>query len=630
MPNASFAERLRQPAPILADGAMGTLLHSRGMSLEIVFDQLNLTAPDTVRDIHRDYLQAGAELIETNTFGANRYKLAEAGLEDQVDAINRAGARLAREAVAASGRAAYVAGSVGPLGVGLQPYGRVRLEDAADAFREQLAALVQGGVDLIILETFTDLSELRLALDTAHQAAPGLPVLCEMTFGTDDRTLTGEMPGRVARELTGAGADVIGVNCSGGPQQITRVLEAMRAAAPDARLSAMPNAGYPQSVGGRTMYPATSSYIADYAITFRELGAAVIGGCCGTTPEHIAAMRAALDDPARTGVRISLSLDDDDSAEAAPGDAHPSELARRMAAGEFVISVEMTPPRGHNFERLLASARMLVDAGATVLNIADSPAARMRVSPWAACHSIERGVGVETILHFPTRGRNMLRIQSDLLGAHALGLRNIFICMGDPTRIGDYPDAMDNYDIVPSGLIRLTKQRLNAGVDQAGNSIGQPTSFTVGCALNLCADDLDKEIDVLRKKLDSGADFALAQPVFEPQRALRFFERAAVLLEGARLLPILIGVMPLYSLRHAQFLNNEVPGISIPPEIFARIEAAGEDAAQEGVVIARELLAALRPVAQGAYIIPSFGRYELAAQVVQAARGAAAQGARPA
>jgi homocysteine S-methyltransferase len=447
-----------------------------------------------------------------------------------------------------------------------------------------------------------------------------------MTFGADDRTLLGYLPGRVARELHHAGADVIGVNCSGGPAQIARVLVAMRDGAPDAIFSAMPNAGYPQSIGGRTMYPATVEYFADYALAFRELGASVIGGCCGTTPKHIAAMRTALDRPqAEYPHPHPLPIAIGRGVESIQGDAHesvmaqrPSELAHRLATGQFIISVEINPPRGHHFDRLLESARLLVDAGANVLNIADSPTAKMRVSAWAVCHTVEARLGVETILHFPTRGRNMLRIQGDLLGAHALGLRNLFVCMGDPTRIGDYPDAMDNFDIVPSGLIKLTKQKLNSGMDQAGNSIGQPTSFTVGCALNMGADDVDKEIETLRKKIENGSDFALVQPVFDAHIAERFLRRYAEIEAKPLALPLLMGIMPLYSLKHALFLHNEVPGISIPEPIFKRLSDAGDDAAQTGVTIAQELLHDLRDMAQGAYIIPQFGKYELAAQVVEA------------
>ena len=613
-----FLERLRENRPLLADGAIGTLLHARGVPMDDCFERLNLTRPELLAEIHRAYIGAGAELIETNTFGANRYKLAEFGLDEQLEAVNRAGVELARAAAAESGRTVFVAASVGPLGVGMQPYGRLKHEDARAIFAEQIGVLASAGADAILFETFTDLTEMLLALEAARAAAPGLPVICEMTFGRDDRTpLSAHLPGAVAHHLREAGAEVIGVNCSGGPAQISRILQLMKQAAPDALLAAMPNAGFPQTVGGRTMYSATVEYFAEYALTFKALGARIIGGCCGTTPEHIAAMRAALDDAARPLPPITVVQPrSDDNPNDAPD--QPTELAYRLMNGKFVISVEVKPPRSHNLERLAQSAQLLVDAGADVLNIPDSPTAQMRVSPWAVCNLLQNRLGVETILHFPTRGRNMLRIQGDLLGAHALGLRNIFVVMGDPTRIGDYPDAMDNYDIVPSGLIDLIKHRMNTGVDQAGNSLGQPTSFTVGCALNMGADKPDKEIDVLRKKIEAGADFALSQAVFEPHIAENFLRRYEQLEGHALNLPVLMGVMPLYSLKHARFLDNEIPGINIPPAIMKRIEDAGEDAAAEGVRIAQELLRDMKDFVSGAYILPAFGRYELAAQVIDA------------
>lgn len=627
MTTISFRDRLDQPAPILMDGAMGTQLHMHGLPIDAAFDVLNLTQPELVSQIHRAYIEAGAELIETNTFGANRCKLAEVGREDQVEAINRAGAALARAAAAASDRPVYVGGSIGPLGIGIAPYGRLKAEDARMAYAEQVAALAAGGVDVLIFETFNDLAELKLAIEAAREVAPSLPVISQMSFGPDDRTLLGHLPGRIAHELYNAGADVIGANCSSGPAQISRIVAAMRAAAPEARLAAVPNAGFPENLGGRTMYPATVDYFADYALAFRSIGAVVIGGCCGTTPRHIAAMRAALDDPTRAHngatifsgglVRVNHAEPESEDAGRAPKE-RPTELAYKLANGAFVVSVEMAPPRSHNLDRLLDHARLLRDAGADVLNIADSPTARMRISPWAVCHLLQTRLGIETVLHFPTRGRNMLRIQGDLLGAHALGLRNIFVVMGDPTRIGDYPDAMDNYDIVPSGLIRLTKQRMNAGVDQAGNPIGGATSFTVGCALNMGAVDMDKEIEVLGKKIEAGADFALGQPVFEPQIAEAFLRRYEAIMGEPLRLPVLMGVMPLYSLKHALFLHHEVPGISIPDAILKRIEDAGDDAPNEGVRVAQELLRAMRGMVRGAYIIPAYGRYELAAQVIDA------------
>jgi homocysteine S-methyltransferase len=609
-----FLDRLAQEEPLLADGAMGTVLHERGVPIDAAFDELNLNRPDLILEVHRAYVQAGAELIETNTFGANRFKLAEHGLENRVGDINREGAKLAQLAAMYARHKVFVAGSVGPLGIGIHPYGRLKSEDARAAFAEQIAALAEGGVDLIILETFSDVHEVVEALNAAREVAPELPIVTQMTFTADDRTLMGYLPGRVARELSDAGADVIGVNCSGGPAQIARVLMAMEGTTPQGRFSAMPNAGLPEAVGGRMMYPATTSYFADYALTFKAMGASIIGGCCGTTPEHIAAMRAALDDPSRPIPHIPVFETSDDEEETFTP-TH-SELADKLKRGKFVVSVEMAPPRSHSLTRMIQSAEMLREAGADVINVPDSPTARMRMSPWAACNVMQSQYGIETILHFPTRGRNLLRVQGDLLGAHALGLRNLFICMGDPTKIGDYPEAMDHFDIAPSALIKLVKQRLNAGIDQAGNPIGNPTVYTVGCALNMGAQEIDKEIDLLVKKMEGGADFALSQPVFVPAQAERFLKRYEEVRREPLQLPILMGVMPLYSLRHAEFLDNEIPGINIPPDIMKRIEDAGDDAAQVGVRVAQELVRDMRDFVQGAYIIPAFGKFELAARVI--------------
>ena len=615
-----FLDRIRQSQPLLGDGAMGTLLHQHGTEIGACFDALNLTHPQQVAAVHRAYIEAGADVIETNTFGANRYKLAKHGLETRVGEINWAAAQLARKVIAASFREdVYLAGSVGPLGVRLKPFGRIKAEDARAAFHEQIAGLAQGGVDLIILETFSDRMELLEALAAAQEAAPKLPVVAQMTFGGDDRTLLGDLPAQVARDLVKAGADVIGVNCGGGPEQLSRILGLMRQAVPEAIISAMPNAGYPQSIGGRVMYPATTDYFADYALTFKALGAKLIGGCCGTTPEHIAAMRGALDNPALPLPEIQVLDPVGDESALVP--ERPTELARKLAAGRFVVTVEMHPPRSFVPAKLLAAARLLQEAGADVLDVADSPTARMRMSPWAVCHFLQTQLHIETILHFPTRGRNLLRVQGDLLAAHALGLRNLFVVMGDPTRIGDYPEAMDNYDVAPSSLIGVVKHKMNSGVDQAGNSIGQPTSFTVGCALNMFADDLDKEINTLLKKLENGADFALGQAVFDVRGIEKFHARYRQITGADFNLPVLMGLMPLYSLKHAQFLHNEIPGITIPDPIMKRIEDAGETAPEAGVQIAQELLRDMRGLVAGAYIIPAFGHYELAAEVIDTVAG---------
>ncbi len=603
------------PLPVLRDGAMGTLLHSRGVGFESCFDALNLTNPALVGEIHRAYIEAGAQIIQTNTYGANHYKLAAHGLESRVAEINRAGVDLARRVIYASFKEVLIAGDVGPLGVRLAPFGRVQPEEARVAFVEQIAALAQAGVDVISLETFTDLYEIREAIAAARQVCAA-PIIASMTFTRDDRTLLGDGPEKVAQRLVEMGADVIGVNCSGGPAQLQRILQRMKLAAPQARLMAAPNAGWPEQVAGRIMYPATADYFGEYALTFRQIGAALIGGCCGTTPAHIAAMRRALDaPPGPEATLVAPRLLELEPAE--NGVAGPTRLAEKLAAGKFVVAVEMDPPHTISSHKLLAGASLLADVGVDVINVADSPMARMRMSPWAVCHLVQREVGLETVLHFPTRGRNLLRVQGDLLAAHTLGIRNVFVVMGDPTAIGDYPEAMDNYDLAPTGLIQLIKEKLNAGRDHAGSDIGQPTSFFVGGALNLDPPDPDRELKLLRRKLRNGVDFLLTQPVFQPDRAQAFLERYAATY-GPLSAPVLVGILPLNNARHARFLHNEVPGIVICPDVFERLERAG-DAAREGVRIAAELIAQVRPWAAGIYIMPAFSRYDLAAEVVEAA-----------
>ncbi|GAB4422648.1 MAG: bifunctional homocysteine S-methyltransferase/methylenetetrahydrofolate reductase [Anaerolineae bacterium] len=616
MARIPFRERLAQERVILLDGAMGTMLHAQyRLPIDTCFDVLNITEPDAVAEIHRRYLQAGAEIVETNTFGANRYKLADCGLERDCAAVNRAGVTIARQVIADLGRDdAYVAGSVGPLGVRLAPFGRITPEDAADAFRIQLAALLEAGADLLIFETFTDLHEIALAVEVARQLDPGIPVVAQMTFTRDSRTVLGDTPAQVARALYETGADVIGVNCSSGPAHLLRIAQLMRRAVPQARLSVVPNAGWPEMAGGRVMYPATPDYFGEYALAFRQAGACIVGGCCGTTPDHIHAMRHALDDPARP-VPPALVVTDLPDAVAVEAPEEPTELSRKLAAGHFVVTVEMPPPRSFTAQKVIASAELLREAGADFINVSDSPMARMRMSPWAVCHLIQHHVGLETVLHFPTRGRNLLRIHGDLLAAHALGVRNLFVVMGDPTKIGDYPDSFDTHDIVPTALIELVKHNLNRGIDQAGNSIGQPTSFVVGCALNVNAQDLDREVRLLHKKISAGADYALTQPIFAPE-ALDRFREAYEATYGPLQLPVLAGILPLFGARHAAFLHNEVPGIEIPERIRQRIADAGDQAPAEGVRIAQELLASLTGRAQGVYLMPAFGRYDLVAGVI--------------
>jgi methionine synthase / methylenetetrahydrofolate reductase(NADPH) len=614
-----FRLLLEAGSPILGDGAMGTVLNARGIGFEQCFDELNLTNPALVAGIHRSYIEAGSQVIQTNTFGANRYKLAAHGLAHQVIEINRAGVELAHRSVLAAFKNVLVAGDVGPLGVRLAPFGRIQPEQARQVFKEQIAALWEAGVDLLIVETMSDVHETKQAILAARDVCD-LPVVASMTFTRDDRTLLGDNPSRVAAELFDSGVDLIGINCSGGPAQILRILRQMKLAIPNARYSVMPNAGWPEQVGGRVMYPAHPEYFGEYAVAFCEAGVSLIGGCCGTTPDHIAAMRSSLDKiPHGCGDLLGESLAVIDNGDGLESPDRPTRLAEKLTQDKFIISVEVDPPKGLSVHKLLAGASLLAEAGADVINVADSPMARMRMSPWAVCGLVQRELGIETTLHFPTRGRNLLRVQGDLLAAHALSIRNVFVVMGDPTSIGDYPDAMDNYDLVPSGLIKLIKQNFNAGIDHAGTPIGQPTSFLVGSALNLIPVDIEREIKNLRRKILAGSDFCLTQPVFQPDTAQRFLERYQETY-GPLELPILVGVLPLYGSRHAAFLHNEVPGINISPTIQARLEKAGEKAPQVGIEIALELIDQFRDWASGIYLMPAFGRYEIAAQVIDGLR----------
>jgi methionine synthase I (cobalamin-dependent)/5,10-methylenetetrahydrofolate reductase len=614
-----FLEQL-DARPLLCDGAMGTMIYSKGIPFERCFDELNLSNPALVADIHRAYIDAGADVIETNTFGANRLKLSEHGLASKVVDINQAAVQLARRVVEASFKKVFIAGSIGPLGPKLAPLGRLSANEARLAFQEQVAALVEAGVDLLLFETFADLLELREAITAAREVSADIPLVAQITFTQDGRTPLGHTPQKVVEKLAGLPIDVIGINCSVGPADVLRMLQSLAQFLPDGtRLSAQPNAGWPERVGGRIMYPAPPEYFGDYALAFVEAGARLVGGCCGTTPEHITHMRAALDDPTREAPHL-LRLPGDEAKGVSDQDTvEPTRLARQLAAGEFVIGVEMSPPKGFSAERVLAGAATLQAAGADVINLADSPRSRMRMSPWAVCYLIQDQLDMETVLHFPTRGRNILRVQGDLLAAHALNVRNIFVVMGDPTTIGEYPDALNEYDLVPSGLIKLLKQGFNQGVDYGGEPLLQPTNFMVGCALNLTPTDPAREMKVLHRKIESGADFALSQPVYDVSAAKAFVARYEEEYDPLNL-HILAGVLPLYNTRHAEFLHNEVPGINIPDEIRQRMRSAGDKGTQEGLVMARELISQLRSFVHGIYLMLPFERFDLAAEVIEAAK----------
>ncbi len=609
---------------LLADGAMGTLLHSRGIAHHACLEALVLDDPDVVRRVHEDYIAAGADIIETNTFGANRFRLARHGLESNVRDINFKAARLARDAREIHGYPVFVAGAIGPTGRMLATAGDVRPGEVRAAIREQAEALLEGGVDLLILETFPDIAELREAI-LAIKSACDLPVVAQLTFQRDGRTYAGEPPDEVANIASALGADVAGVNCSLGPQSALEVLDQM-AANTAIRLSAMPNAGLPKFMDGRLVYPATPDYYAEYTKKLVLAGANIVGGCCGTTPEHTAAMREMLAGEWNTRGRAAASERTTRSSVitvAGPGSAgveaadhveRPRTLREKLAAGEFVVSVELDPPRGLNPRKAIEGAAHLQALGADCINIGDSPMARVRMSAIALAVLIEQRVGIETIIHFTSRDRNLMAIQSDLLGAHALGIRNIIALTGDPPSGGDYARATGVWDVDSIGFIRILKM-LNGGTDWAGNSIGKGTDFFVACAANPTADDVDLEIDRVKRKIEAGADVLMTQQIYSAEILRSFLERL-----GPIDIPMMIGIMPLQSHRHTEFIHNELAGVFVPEPVRERMRLAGENGVAEGIAQAGELLEACRPLVQGTYLVPSFGRYEVVGELVTLAK----------
>lgn len=610
--NGADLRALVTSGPLLADGGLGTSLIERGLvDIDGCLEVLNIERPSVVLDAHRLFVEAGARLIETNTFGANRFSLAKHGLEDRVEELNRAGVEIAKQA------GAIVAGSVGPLRVRLAPYGRVSRKRAREAYAEQIAVLSDAGADFIVIETQSDINEMDEALKAARSVCD-LAVVVLATFTRDDRTLLGSIPEEVATKLVELGADGVGVNCSEGPAQVLRIVHAMQPLVGDKPLVALPNAGGPARAGQRIVYPATPEYLADYARAFVAAGASIVGGCCGTHPEHIKAMAEALKG-APDQLHLEILPHAAQTEVVSELSTAPTPFETKLREGRFVISVEMDPPRSTSTAKLVTAAETLAEAGADAINVADSPMAKMRMSPWAPALLIQERAGIETILHFPTRGRNLLRIQGDLLAAHALGIRNLFVVLGDPARIGDYPAATDNVDVVPTGLITLVTESLNKGKDRVGASIGEPTNFLVGCAVNLAASDLDREARLLKKKIDSGAHFALSMPAYSVD-PLRRFRKAYEESNGPLELPILVGVLPLVTSRHAEFLHNELPGVSIPDEVRERMSKAGDKGSAEGRRIAVEVAGELRSEAAGIYLMAPFSRYDIAAEVVEAVK----------
>jgi methionine synthase I (cobalamin-dependent)/5,10-methylenetetrahydrofolate reductase len=604
----SFTKRLDAGGAILADGAMGTQLYERLGFRYLCFEELNVSNPQLVQGVHRSYLNAGAELIETNTFGCNRYLLGMRGLEREVERFAQAGARIAREAREAAGQEAFVAGAVGPINrLG------VATREIRSGFQEVVEGLLLGGVDLFVLETFGSLDELLIALEVA-KASASIPVIASMTFSEDGLSLAGEEPSKIARDLTAAGADVIAANCGFGPQPTLEVIEAMSADGVPP-LGAMPNAGLPARVDGRLVYTSEPEYFADYARKFVGLNVKVIGGCCGTTPTHIARMREALDavsgETHPTFPPEAPSVLFLDTEPRAVGSELPTPLRRALDSGQFVVSVEMRPSRGANVTRVLANAELLKSSGVTAVDVTDSALGRVRMNPFFTALLIHAYTGLDVVPHLTTRDRNIMALQADLLGAHALGVRHVLCLTGDPPNPNSFAPASGVYDVDSIGLIALVR-KLNQGQDGAGTSIGSGTNFLIGCSLNPTAEDLDRELDRFRQKLDAGADFVMTQAVYDPNMFLAAMERI-----GPVNVPILLEVLPLQSFKNAEFIHNELAGVTLPEAVLERMRAAGSDGQAEGLKIAQETIMALAGSVQGVYIIPSFDRYEQAADLAR-------------
>ncbi len=607
---------LFQTRSVLCDGAMGTMLYERGVFIHRCYDELNLSQPDLIRAIHEEYLQAGAEIIETNTFGANRYRLERHGLQDKVREINLVGANVARQAADQlrdkQATQAYVAGAVGPIGVKIEPLGKVAFEEARAAFAEQIRALAEGDVDLLVLETMTSLSEVHQAILAAREVAPRLPILAMMTIDEEGNTLDGSAPEVAARKLTEWGADAVGCNCSAGPATVLSAIERMRTAT-SLPLVAMSNAGMPRAVDGRNIYLCSPEYMASFVRKFAQAGVQFVGGCCGTTPSHIRAMRSALRalDARKSGPVAAATVSVQNTVTPPPLEKR-SKLGSDLVAGKFVALVEIVPPRGISAQRELQAATMLAEHGVEAINVPDSPRASARMSALSLCLQIQQQVGIESVLHYTCRDRNVLSIQSDLLGAASLGLRNILCLTGDPPKLGNYPDATAVFDVDAIGLVNIVRN-LNSGLDIGSNSIGASTGFAIGVAANPGVPDLDNEVRRFAYKVEAGAEYAITQPVFD----LRLLEAFLKRVEQFHL-PVIAGIWPLVSLRNAEFMRNDLR-VFVPDDVLLRMQQADtpELARAEGVKIAQEMLIAARGMIQGVQVSAPTGRYEAALTVME-------------
>ena len=620
----SAKARLFSGATVLCDGAMGTMLYSCGVFINRCYDELNLSQPDTVRAVHAEYLQAGAMVVETNTFGGNIFRLDRYGLAGKLREINLAGVRIARECVEAirdkQASDAFVAGAIGPLGVHLEPRGTVTLDQARDAFAEQIRALAEGGpgvgADLLIIETMTSFAEAEQAILAAKAEAPDLPLIVMVTVDEEANGLDGTPPEEIARRLTELGVDAVGCNCSAGPGIVLSAIERMRSATL-LPLAAMPNAGIPKAVDGRTIYMSSPEYMASFARKFIKAGASFVGGCCGTTPNHIRAMRGAL--RAMHAQQVSAEVMEKTSANAIETRVEPlplgerSRIGARIAGGEFCTLVEIVPPRGIDCHKEIEGAARLFEVGVHAINVPDSPRASARMSAQSLCVQIQQQVGIETVLHYTCRDRNILSIQGDLIGASSIGLKNVLCLTGDPPKLGNYPDATAVFDVDAIGLVRIV-QDLNHGLDIGKNPIGESTGFTISVAANPGVPDIDGEIRRFEHKVEAGAEFCITQPVFDMRLLENFLRR----IEEFHI-PVIAGIWPLTSVRSAEFMKNDLR-VSVPDEIMARMARAGtpELARAEGVKIAQEMLAEARPHVQGVQVSAPFGKYTAAAEVLEA------------
>ena len=614
MTKPSFLDAIAQRV-LVCDGAMGTMLYAKGVFLNRSFDELNVTKPDLVSEVHQAYVRAGADVVETNTFGANRIKLGAFGLAEQVHAINLQGAKIARHAAR---EAVYVAGAIGPLGIRIEPWGKTGADEAEEFFREQARALLEGGVDLFVLETFRDVNEIGAAI-RAVRSICDLPIVAQVTTEDDGNSLDGAAPEAFVPELERLGAQVVGLNCSVGPAAMLETIERMAHVA-TVKLSAQPNAGRPREIEGRNIYLCSPEYMASYARRFINNGVRLVGGCCGTTPEHIrqikAAVRALASDikvgstrppGARAAVSTPALVDPVPRTE-------KSRMANGLSRGAFVVSVELVPPRGFRADALVDRARQLRIHGVDLVNVPDGPRASARMSALSVAVLVQQQAGVETILHFACRDRNLLGMQSDLLGAHSMGVRNVLLITGDPPQVGDYPDATAVGDVDSIGLTNMVRQ-LNRGADVGGQGIGAPTAFHIGVAVNPAALDPDEELRRFEYKVKAGAEFAITQLVFDPAELALFLRRV----EEFRI-PVMAAIAPLESLRHTEFMANEIPGVRVPDEVVERMRRADGNgrAAAEGLAIAREIAAEIRPLVQGVQISTAGESIESALGVMEA------------